>query len=366
MLRRLLLGSAIALLATAAVGAQDTAGLRGQFTARETDSEIGRAQAMAAKADIERLKAELEALKAIRASGGGDTAANRARLEEIHRREAEVDAEMGRNQVQLARLLGALQLYGRSPPPALLVHPKSATDAVRAAILIHAMEPELAARARAYQLRSERIEVLRKAAAAANEELFTSESSLADRTAELESLLAETSAAQRRFDAEAEAAKRDADSLGSRLRALGVPLPGASAADRGPSTLLPPVEGTLIRRFGDRSPGGQRSAGFAWRTGRGELVKSPASGVVEYAGPLKGWGGVLILRLGGGYHLVVAGLDATSGTAGRFVNAGGVLGRMAADREPELYLEVRKDGAPVDPARWLRPSSLARADGRSG
>jgi septal ring factor EnvC (AmiA/AmiB activator) len=60
---------------------------------------------------------------------------------------------------------------------------------------------------------------------------------------------------------------------------------------------------------------------------------------------------------------VVAGLDATSGTAGRFVTAGGVLGRMAADREPELYLEVRKDGAPVDPARWLRPSSLAQADG---
>jgi len=362
---RLLTAAAIAALAATA-SAQDPSGLRGQFAARAQDSEIGQAQAAAARADIDRLKAELDTLKAIRASGGGDTAANRRRLDQIHAREAEIDAEMGRNQVQLARLLGALQLYGRSPPPALLVHPDSATDAVRAAILIRAMEPELAARARAYQLRAERIAVLRRAAAATNEELFTSESTLADRTAELEALIAETSAAQRRFDAEAAAAKRDAASLAGQLRRLGVPLPAASAEDRGPTTLLAPVQGALIRRFGDRSPGGQRSDGFAWRTAKGELVKSPASGVVEYAGPLKGWGGVLILRLGGGYHLVVAGLDATSGTAGRFVNAGGVLGRMAADREPELYLEVRKDGSPVDPARWLRPSSLVQADGRSG
>ena len=362
MLRRLLIGAAATLFAAGASGAQDSSALRSQFAARIQDSEIGRAQSQAAKADIERLRTELDALKAIRASGGGDTAVNRARLEQAHRQEAEIDAEMGRNQVQLARLLGALQLYGRSPPPALLVHPKSATDAVRAAILIKAMEPELAARARAYQLRAERIQVLRRAAAATNEALFTSESSLADRTAELESLISETATAQRRFDAAAEAARRDADSLGARLRTLGVPLPSAGE-DRAPSVMLPPVEGVLLRKFGDRSPGGQRSEGFTWKTAKGELVKSPASGVVEYAGPLKGWGGVLILRLGGGYHLVVAGLDATSGTAGRFVTAGGVLGRMAADREPELYLEVRKDGAPVDPARWLRPSSLAQADG---
>src|SRR5687768_5016922 len=241
---RLLTAAAIAALGATA-SAQDATGLRGQFAARAQDSEIGQAQAAAAKADIDRLKSELDTLKAIRASGGGDTAANRRRLDQIHAREAEIDAEMGRNQVQLARLLGALQLYGRSPPPALLVHPDSATDAVRAQILIRAMEPELAARARAFQLRAERIAVLRRAAAATNEELFTSESTLADRTAELEALIAETSAAQRRFDAEAAAARRDAASLAGQLRRLGVPLPAPSAQDRGPTTLLAPVQGVL-------------------------------------------------------------------------------------------------------------------------
>ena len=85
MLRRLLIGGAVIFVAATASNAEDSSALRGQFAARAQDSEIGRAQAQAAKADIERLKTELDALKAIRASGGGDTSINRARLEQAHR-----------------------------------------------------------------------------------------------------------------------------------------------------------------------------------------------------------------------------------------------------------------------------------------
>jgi septal ring factor EnvC (AmiA/AmiB activator) len=84
---------------------------------------------------------------------------------------------------------------------------------------------------------------------------------------------------------------------------------------------------------------------------------------VEYAGPLKGWGGVVILRLGGGYHVALAGLDAMSAPMGQAIQAGQTVGRMspAASPAPELYLEVRKDETPVDPSRWLRPSQVAQA-----
>jgi septal ring factor EnvC (AmiA/AmiB activator) len=77
---------------------------------------------------------------------------------------------------------------------------------------------------------------------------------------------------------------------------------------------------------------------------------------VEFAGPMKGWGGVVILRIGGDNHLVLAGLDAISAVQGRPVSAGQALGRMADTRngEPELYLEARKGGDPVDPSSWLR------------
>jgi septal ring factor EnvC (AmiA/AmiB activator) len=86
---------------------------------------------------------------------------------------------------------------------------------------------------------------------------------------------------------------------------------------------------------------------------------------VQYVGPVKGWGVILILRLAGGYHLVLAGLDRTNVSVGQSVAAGETVGFMPDGRPPdkggardtkapqELYLEVREQGAPVDPGRWL-------------
>jgi septal ring factor EnvC (AmiA/AmiB activator) len=85
-------------------------------------------------------------------------------------------------------------------------------------------------------------------------------------------------------------------------------------------------------------------------------VRAPAQGTVEYSGPLKGWGEVLILRLGGQYHLVLAGLESSNAVAGGKFAAGEPVGRMGGS-DPELYLEIRKDGAPMDPARWLKSAA---------
>jgi septal ring factor EnvC (AmiA/AmiB activator) len=67
----------------------------------------------------------------------------------------------------------------------------------------------------------------------------------------------------------------------------------------------------------------------------------------------------LILRAQGAYHLVLAGLDQVSVAPGQSVAPGATVGRMAShgSDEPELYFEVREDGAPVDPERWLKQGS---------
>ncbi len=87
---------------------------------------------------------------------------------------------MAANQAQLSRLLGALELYRRNPPPALLISPRSAEDAVRATILIRAVEPELARRAQAFRAEAEALQRVRRAIEAMSEDLFTSESALAE------------------------------------------------------------------------------------------------------------------------------------------------------------------------------------------
>ena len=84
-------------------------------------------------------------------------------------------------------------------------------------------------------------------------------------------------------------------------------------------------------------------------------VTAPDAGLVQYVGPVKGWGDILILRLAGGYHLVLAGLDRTAVDVGQSVAAGAPVGWMPDGKESpsELYLEVRERGVPVDPAQWL-------------
>jgi septal ring factor EnvC (AmiA/AmiB activator) len=94
-------------------------------------------------------------------------------------------------------------------------------------------------------------------------------------------------------------------------------------------------------------------------------VVAPAAGEVAYAGLFRSYGQVLILNLDGGYALVLAGLDAVSVQVGESVRAGQPVGEMSASATPapELYVEVRRGGQPVDPGRWLSARGLAAESG---
>jgi septal ring factor EnvC (AmiA/AmiB activator) len=134
-------------------------------------------------------------------------------------------------------------------------------------------------------------------------------------------------------------------------------------------TLRPPVQGALVRRFGQRREGAAtRAAGLSWSAAGSAEVLAPTGARVEYVGPLKGYGLVVILTPSERFHLVLAGLDQAAAGAGRTVLAGEPIGRMAPGAPSELYLEVREGGEPVDPARWLAATVPARnaGNGRRG
>lgn len=255
-------------------------------------------------------------------------AATPPRLARLNIAETELSAEQARNMTELARLLSVLVRLRRDPPPALLVPPQEAKDAVTAAILIKAMTPELQRRAQAYGRIAADMGRERRLAAVENEALFTRESEAAE-------------------------AQAPPQAAAPRLRG---PIAPASARAVPPGRLLAPLAGRLIRRFGETLPSGGRANGLSLAAPRAAAVAAPGAGLVQYVGPVRGWGVILILRLAGGYHLVLAGLDRSSVSVGQSVAAGQTVGWMPDARQssPELYLEVRDQGAPVDPARWLK------------
>lgn len=350
MRRRVALPLVIALAAVAAgSAAQEPASGPGVGTmAVQTSPTAGSVEA---RRQIEALRAELKRLANRQAQSGRDVASARMRLQMLNVRETALTAELGRDRNRLARLLGALQLFRRQPPPALLVRPEDARDAVRAAILIRAMTPALEARAKVYGGEAREIAALRRQAAAANADLFTAESLAADRRGDVERLLAEQTAIEKRYAEDAFIAGRSAGSPGQLVDSF----PRTTGSDSGPGRLTRPTQAALLRRFGAPMPGGGRSDGVAFGAKAGATVISPAQGTVEFAGPVTGWGVILILRTGGAYHLVLAGLGEVTVAPGQSVAAGTPVGKMTdgGRSEPELYLELRRSGTPVDPTPWL-------------
>lgn len=334
---------------------------------REEQRDTWKTEAGAAREHIAQLNAQLAELSAAQARGEGSVSDKRLHLAALSVRETELAARAGANRNQLSHLLGALQMFTRDPPPALFVHPRDARDAVRAAILVKALTPELERRAKGFTAEVEEIRRIRREAAGQAEDLFTAESDVAERRARIEALIAEKTLLERSLGGEILIADREIAVLAERartLRELVRGLPAAPKAAAGPVaavSLRPPVAGTPVRRFGERDAGGARSEGWAWRPAAGAQVSAPAAGIVEHAGPVAGWGEVVILRLASGHHLVLTGLSATLSRPGQSVAAGQTVGRMAnttpsgvGSAPSELHMEVRRNGDPVDPARFMR------------
>lgn len=292
-----------------------------------------------ARKEIAELRAELAR---IAASAPDDTAA-RSRLQALNVRETALAARLGEDRNRLARLLSALQLFRRHPPPALLVSPEDARDAVRAAILIRAMTPELERRASALSAEASALAALRREAAAANAEFFSAESRVAEQAADIERLLQ----------------TQEPDGLFAASPGAMVATTPSGATAGSLTSLTAPVFGPLIRSYGAPLPGGGRAPGVSFAARKGGVVRAPAQGVVEFAGPVTGWGVVVILQGPGGHHLVLGGLTEATVAPGQSVASGASVGRMAdgGRSDPELYLEVRRNGAPVDPGRWLAGGS---------
>jgi septal ring factor EnvC (AmiA/AmiB activator) len=366
MFRRLAPLLIVALLAAPAAGqsAPDVQRLDTERRDKERERDDLRGEAATAAQQVEALRARLVGLARAQSGEERQAASKRARFEILNTREQALSLRMSRNRAKLTRLLSALQLYSRNPPPALLVAPRKANDAVRAAILMRAIAPELARRAAALKAEAETFQRSRRETALAHESLFTTESEVADRRAEIERLIAEKTALEQRLYTDADAADAEAKALAARVQSLGGLVRELGARDQPATTqsmtprlarLLTPVQGTRIRGFGVPSPSGGRNEGVTWRSEPEAQVLAPAAARVEFAGALDGWGQVVVLSLGDGWHVVLAGMDRISAKVGRSVAAGEPIGRMGSGGKPspELYMELRQAGAPVDPAGRL-------------
>ncbi|MCG8512138.1 MAG: peptidoglycan DD-metalloendopeptidase family protein [Rhodospirillales bacterium] len=125
-----------------------------------------------------------------------------------------------------------------------------------------------------------------------------------------------------------------------------------------------PAVGRVIGRYGQATGSGLTRKGISIETRDGAHVISPYDGLVVFAGPFRGYGEILILEHGEGYHTLLAGMTRIDTVLGQWLAAGEPVGLMEATdrRNPVLYVELRRNGQPINPLPWL----ASRKDKESG
>ena len=327
-----------------------------------------------------------------------------ARLRPLDAREQQVRASLDSRRTEIVEVLAALQRAGRRTPPALLVRPEDALESLRTAMLLGSVVPEL--RGRAEKLAADLGELvnLRKTIATERDVLARDRDRLKDDSVRLAALVEERQRKQSAIekDVEAEGArainlsrqveglqglitKMEQDLKSAAKAAATASLQGAPAAPNGkpnlgalkdPARLSPaiafasarglfafPVNGRKIREFGGSDGAGGVERGISLATKAGAQVTTPCDGWVVYAGPFRSYGQLLILNAGGGYHVLIAGMERISVNIGQFVLTGEPVATMGSTSQvasilattasqPVLYVEFRKDGTPIDSGPW--------------
>jgi septal ring factor EnvC (AmiA/AmiB activator) len=122
-----------------------------------------------------------------------------------------------------------------------------------------------------------------------------------------------------------------------------------------PSSLPLPAFGEVVLDFGDRTDSEPPSQGVTLKTRESAQVIAPHDGRIVFVGPFRGYGELLIIEHSEEYHTLLAGFSHIHGEVGQWVRAGepvGIMGR-GAGLAPRLYIEVRRNGQPINPLAWL-------------
>ncbi len=119
--------------------------------------------------------------------------------------------------------------------------------------------------------------------------------------------------------------------------------------------LVMPARGRIVTVYGQRDKSGTVSKGLSIATRHAAQIVAPYDGRVAYAGVFRRYGRILIIEHGGRYHTLLAGVDRIDAVVGQWVLAGEPIGVMTDQSgiTPELYLELRRTGQPINPLPWL-------------
>ncbi len=279
---------------------------------------------------------------------------------------ADIDSktkQMQEEKHKLILLTDALIELSREPPAELLLQTGLTLDSIHRTILLRSVLPNIheATDTIAHDLAA--LNDLKAEADRQQQRVAAVEANLQAQRGDLDQLVRTRQGLLQRTEKEREETAAELVSLASQAQDLRqllaqlAPRHGGKAQPE-PEGLSPalkwPVAGRIIHSYGDRDADGVTSDGVSFAASSAAPVVAPRAGRVVFVGPFKGYGQIIILQHGGGYHSFLAGLGRIDAEMGQEVETGEPLGVMPLDAKghPQLYFEWRRNNEPVNPAAF--------------
>ncbi len=338
------------------------------------------------------------------------------RLGELKEQENLVRGSLQQSHEKIAVLLGTMQKIGRQPPPVIVTRRDDVLKMVRSAMLLGSVFPELKNQADYLTDKLTTLVRLSTEIIAQRDKLRLEGARLAGNRIRIKSLLAEKRSRLKARKSQLVSMHRQINQFNKNVGSLSDLLSKSVAvvqqktalgkyekelakSDNGkrakngkllskkelvkrkkyafvnPARLKPrlpfiqargklvfPVAGRKIRNFSEKDDYGAPSKGIVIETRYSAQILSPFDGWIVYAGKFRSYGKLLILNVGGGYHIILAGMKNFDVVLGQFVLAGEPIAQMGEAAKlgaiqtlssgSSLYVEFRKNGTSINSAPW--------------
>jgi len=303
-------------------------------------------------------------------------------LEELQKRYIFLGKKLKNHNEQIINIVAAMENLSLHPLDTMIFMPMTPTEILRSGIILREAVPMVKNSAEKVVADLNEVKELRKIIENQYREIKISSRKLNEKSAYMDSLLKHKRQLQKKFEDKSIEAEKKSSELAQKASDLKELLDRLNEekqrrkkelAAKGNKNNLPknneifadsnfakalgqlpyPIRGNIIKRYGETNETGMQNRGVTIKGRKGARVIAPYDGTVLFSGPFRGYGEMVIIDHSENYMTLLAGMERIDISVGQALLAGEPVGVMSSTEEPTLYMEIRRDGHPVNPLPWL-------------
>ena len=110
-----------------------------------------------------------------------------------------------------------------------------------------------------------------------------------------------------------------------------------------------PVQGTIVSDFGEGKDLNKSKYGLVFNVIEDSFITSPFNGIVVFAGKFRSYGNLVIIENENSFLTILSGMNKIIISTGNEVLKGEPIAKVFAEKENQIYFELRYRGKVIDP-----------------